>query len=59
MQNNTYNVYADNIHSGKFKHEQTALRFAECFSQFQGVKRVTVVHSGKIIKKIEKGGNVK
>lgn len=39
MQNNTYNVYADNIHSGKFKNEQTAFKFAECFSKFHGVKR--------------------
>lgn len=57
--NNTYNVYADDIHSGKFQHSQTAFRFAECFSKFQGVKCVTVVHNGKIVKNIEKGGKIK
>ena len=56
MQNNTYNVYADNIHSGKFQNEQTAFKFADCFSKFHGVKRVAVVHDGKIIKRIDKGG---
>lgn len=55
MQNNTYNVYADNIHSGKFKNEQTAFKFADCFSKFHGVKRVEVIHNGKIIKRIDKG----
>lgn len=25
---NTYNVYADDIHSGKFQNEQTAFKFA-------------------------------
>ena len=59
MQNNTYNVFADNIHSGKFQNKQTAFKFAECFSKFHGVKRVAVVHNGKIIKRIDKGVNVK
>lgn len=57
--NNIYNVFADDVHSGKFQHKQTALRFAECFSKFHGVKRVAVVHDGKIIKKIDKGVNIK
>ena len=52
---NIYNVYADNIHSGKFKNEQTAFKFADCFSKFHGVKRVAVIHNGKIIKRIDKG----
>lgn len=54
MQNNTYNVFADNIHSGKFQNEQTAFKFAECFSKFHGVKRVAVIYDGKIIKRIDK-----
>lgn len=52
---NIYNVYADDIHSGKFQNEQTAFKFADCFSKFNGVKRVTVIHDGKIIKRIDKG----
>lgn len=55
MQNNIYNVFANDIHSGKFQSEQSAFKFAECFSKFHGVKRVAVVHDGKIIKKIDKG----
>lgn len=55
MQNNTYNVYADDIHSGKFQNEQTAFKFADYFSKFHGVKRVAVIHDGKIIKRIDKG----
>lgn len=42
MQNNTYNVFADNVHSGKFQSEQSAFKFADCFSKFHGVKRVSV-----------------
>lgn len=57
--NNTYNVYADDIHSGKFQSEKTAFKFADCFSKFHGVKRVAVIHNGKIIKRIDKGVNVK
>ena len=45
MQNNTYNVYADNIHSEKFKNEQTAFKFADCFSKFHGVKRTRKIFS--------------
>lgn len=55
MQNNIYNIFADDIHSGKFQSEQSAFKFADCFSKFHGVKRVAVVHDGKIIKKIDKG----
>ena len=40
---NTYNVFADDIHSGKFQNEQTAFKFADCFSKFHGVKRVAVL----------------
>ena len=54
MQNNTYNVFADNIHCGKFQNEQTAFKVAECFSKFHGVKRVAVIYDGKIIKRIDK-----
>lgn len=31
MQNNTYNVYANDIHSGKFQHKQHAINCAEHF----------------------------
>ena len=58
MQNNTYNVYADDIHSGKFQNEQTAFKFADCFSKFHDVKSVAVIHNGKIIKRIDKGGKI-
>ena len=33
---NTYNVFADDIYSGKFQNEHTAFKFAECFSKFSG-----------------------
>lgn len=52
-----YNVYANDIHSGKFQNKQHAINCAKCFLTYLGIKQVTVSDGNKVIKSMEKGGN--
>lgn len=54
MQNARYHVYANDICSGKFIQEQNALKCAERFIQYSGIKQVTVLNGNKIVKNIRK-----
>ena len=54
MQNARYHVYANDICSGKFRQEQNALRCAERFIQYPGIKQITVLNGNKIIRNIRK-----
>ena len=54
MQNARYHVYANDICSGKFRQEQNALKCAERFIQYSGIKQVTVLNGNKIVKNIRK-----
>ena len=51
-----YNVYANDIHSGKFQNKQHAINYAKCFLTYPGIKQVTVSDGNKVIKSMEKGG---
>lgn len=54
MQDTHYHVYANDICSGKFRQKQNALRCAERFIQYSGIKQVTVLNENKIVKNIRK-----
>lgn len=54
MQDACYYVYANDICSGKFRQKQNALRCAERFIQYSGIKQITVLNGNKIIKNIRK-----
>lgn len=50
----TYIVFIDGIQTGCFTNELTAVRYANCFMTYPGIKEVSITIDGKLIKRIIK-----